>query len=108
MEEKRDNDKVGQGILNELESVANSTEVDRVYKFLQEVEQITKLTVGLQIRLNRAQRLLQRSRNTPKEKVTLTAFETWNVNFQKKVAAIFQSLFDILSLERQNPNLSRL
>lgn len=71
MEEKRDNDKVGQGILNELESVANSTEVDRVYKFLQEVEQITKLTVGLQIRLNRAQRLLQRSRNTPKEKDAL-------------------------------------
>ncbi|TRY73529.1 hypothetical protein TCAL_03332 [Tigriopus californicus] len=71
VEEKRNNDQMGQAILDELESVANSTEVDRVYKFLQEVEQITKLRVGLQIRLSRAQKLLQRRDITPKEKEAL-------------------------------------
>eukprot|EP00095_Tigriopus_kingsejongensis_P000429 maker-scaffold171_size289870-snap-gene-1.43 protein:Tk00429 transcript:maker-scaffold171_size289870-snap-gene-1.43-mRNA-1 annotation:"protein shroom isoform x1" len=73
LEEKRVNDSEGQAILDSLEARASSTEVDKVYKYLQEVEQITKLTVGLQIRLNRTTKLASRLDVGPAEKENLNS-----------------------------------
>ena len=51
--EKKDNDNIGSGIMARLEQMATTTEVDKYRQFLEEIEQITKLTVGLTIRLSR-------------------------------------------------------
>jgi len=51
--EKEENDVFGQELLTRLEEVASASEVDRVFKYLLEVEQITKLTVGLTMRMGR-------------------------------------------------------
>ena len=64
VEEKRSNDKQGQLVLENLEGQASSNEIDRVYKYLQEVEQITKLSVSLAVRLNRVTSQLERRRSS--------------------------------------------
>ncbi len=53
MEEKIENDQLGKKIAHNLEPVAKSTELDKFRQFLEEIEQITKLTVSLTIRLSR-------------------------------------------------------
>jgi len=56
MEEKIENDQLGKKIAADLESVAKSGELDKFRQFLEEIEQITKLTVSLTIRLSRLSR----------------------------------------------------
>ena len=78
VEEKQENDKLGQDLLESLESNTSTSEADRVYKYVQEVEQITKLSVGLNIRLNRVMGLMERQRrgstsltDSPREQVRI-------------------------------------
>ena len=52
-EEKNENDQVGKMIAEKLELSASGTELDKFRQFLEEIEQITKLTVSLTIRLSR-------------------------------------------------------
>ena len=65
----QDNDVHGKHVLDALEGQASASEIDRVYKYLEEVEQITKLTVGLAIRLNRIKKLIERKAKGTKEQV---------------------------------------
>ena len=53
LEEKKLNDSEGQRLLHCLESVANTSQVEKFRLFLEEIEQITKLTVSLTIRQSR-------------------------------------------------------
>jgi len=53
IEEKKSNDAEGQRLLGKLEAAANSSEVEKFRQYLEEIEQITKLTVSLTIRLSR-------------------------------------------------------
>jgi len=59
MEEKIENDQLGKKIAANLESVAKSSELDKFRQFLEEIEQITKLTVSLTIRLSRLSRKME-------------------------------------------------
>merc|ERR1739844_390310 len=59
MEEKIENDQLGKKIAANLESVAKSAELDKFRQFLEEIEQITKLTVSLTIRLSRLSRKME-------------------------------------------------
>ena len=59
MEEKIENDQLGKKIAANLESVAKSGELDKFRQFLEEIEQITKLTVSLTIRLSRLSRKME-------------------------------------------------
>ena len=51
--EKKENDNSGKRILVRMEQMATDKEVDKYRQFLEEIEHITKLTVGLTIRLSR-------------------------------------------------------
>ena len=53
LDEKKENDNSGTRILLRLEQMAADKEVDKYRQFLEEIEHITKLTVGLTIRLSR-------------------------------------------------------
>ena len=53
LDEKKANDEEGQKLLSMLERVATASEVEKYRQFLDEIEQITKLTVSLTIRLTR-------------------------------------------------------
>ena len=59
MEEKIENDQLGKKIAANLELVAKSAELDKFRQFLEEIEQITKLTVSLTIRLSRLSRKME-------------------------------------------------
>merc|ERR1711860_85483 len=60
MDEKAENDKLGESLIRILDGTeATSNEIDKIYKYLEEVEQITKLNVGLNIRLNRVDKLMK-------------------------------------------------
>ena len=79
--EKQDNDQLGQDLLEKLESLASTSEADKVYKYVQEVEQITKLSVGLNIRLNRVLGVISRQRrgstslsDSPREQVPVYTY----------------------------------
>ena len=76
VEEKHENDKLGGDLLEALESLASPSEADKVYKYVQEVEQITKLSVGLHIRLSKVMGMIERQRrgstsfsDSPREQV---------------------------------------
>ena len=58
--EKLENDLLGRQTLDLLDGNASTSEIDRVYKYMQELEQITKLKVGLRLRWNRLDRMVQR------------------------------------------------
>jgi protein Shroom len=58
MEEKAENDILGKTIAHNLEGVARNSELDKYRQFLEEIEQITKLTVSLTIRLSRLSKKL--------------------------------------------------
>ena len=47
LKEKKDNDSSGKRVLIRLEQMASDKEVDKYRQFLEEIEHITKLTVGL-------------------------------------------------------------
>lgn len=70
LEEKLENDRRGKSILEILEVNASPTDIDRVYNYLVEVEQITKLSVGLTIRLGRMDRILERNDLGEKDRVS--------------------------------------
>ena len=72
MEEKIENDHKGKKIAQKLETVAKSTELDKFRLFLEEIEQITKLTVSLTIRLSRLSKRIENGtlHNYKEEKVS--------------------------------------
>ena len=59
MEEKVENDQEGKKIAQKLENMAKSNELDKFRHFLEEIEQITKLTVSLTIRLSRLSKRME-------------------------------------------------
>ena len=59
MEEKIENDQLGKKIAQKLETLAKSSELDKFRQFLEEIEQITKLTVSLTIRLSRLSKKME-------------------------------------------------
>ena len=59
MEEKVENDQEGRKIAQKLENMAKSNELDKFRHFLEEIEQITKLTVSLTIRLSRLSKRME-------------------------------------------------
>ena len=61
LHEKKANDNQGQSIMKTLESLGTSQEVEKYRKFLDEIEQITKLTVSLTIRLSRLTKRIENS-----------------------------------------------
>ena len=70
MEEKSENDQKGKKIAQKLEMVAKSTELDKFRLFLEEIEQITKLTVSLTIRLSRLTKRIENGNLNKDEKVS--------------------------------------
>lgn len=68
--EKKANDEEIQPLVRFLESVASDQEAAKVCHYLQEVEQITKLRVALNIRLARVEQLLLQSK-VDREKVSI-------------------------------------
>ena len=72
MEEKIENDQLGKKIAANLESVAKSSELDKFRQFLEEIEQITKLTVSLTIRLSRLSRKMESGSLSKDELVSTT------------------------------------
>ena len=70
MEEKSENDQKGKKIAQKLEMVAKSTELDKFRLFLEEIEQITKLTVSLTIRLSRLTKRIENGNLNKEEKVS--------------------------------------
>ena len=70
MEEKMENDHKGKKIAQKLETVAKSTELDKFRLFLEEIEQITKLTVSLTIRLSRLSKRIENGTSHKEEKVS--------------------------------------
>ena len=63
LNEKKDNDYSGKRILLRLEQMATDKEVDKYRQFLEEIEHITKLTVGLTIRLSRLTKKIESGRS---------------------------------------------
>ena len=62
LNEKKDNDNSGKRVLIRLEQMASDKEVDKYRQFLEEIEHITKLTVGLTIRLSRLTKKIESNR----------------------------------------------
>merc|ERR1719350_240375 len=69
-EEKNENDEVGKTIAEKLEMSASGTELDKFRQFLEEIEQITKLTVSLTIRLSRLTKRIETG-SFSKEEMTM-------------------------------------
>jgi protein Shroom len=63
LHEKKENDNSGKRILVRLEQMATDKEVDKYRQFLEEIEHITKLTVGLTIRLSRLTKKIENGRS---------------------------------------------
>ena len=63
LNEKKENDNSGKRILLRLEQMATDKEVDKYRQFLEEIEHITKLTVGLTIRLSRLTKKIENGRS---------------------------------------------
>ena len=83
MEEKIENDQLGKKIAANLESVAKSAELDKFRQFLEEIEQITKLTVSLTIRLSRLSRKMESGSLSKDELVsTILTNDFWTVELQ--------------------------
>ncbi len=57
--EKSENDALGKKIAKKLERQAQTMEIDKYHQFLEEIEQITKLTVSLTIRLSRLSKKIE-------------------------------------------------
>ena len=70
-EEKNENDQIGKKIAQNLELYANGSELDKFRQFLEEIEQITKLTVSLTIRLSRLTKKFESGSFTKEELVRL-------------------------------------
>ena len=70
MEEKMENDQLGKKIAHNLEPLAKSSELDKFRQFLEEIEQITKLTVSLTIRLSRLTRKMESASLSTDESVS--------------------------------------
>ena len=68
-EEKNENDQIGKKIAQNLELYANGSELDKFRQFLEEIEQITKLTVSLTIRLSRLTKKFESGSFTKEELV---------------------------------------
>ena len=79
MEEKIENDQLGKKIAANLESVAKSGELDKFRQFLEEIEQITKLTVSLTIRLSRLSRKMESGSLSKDELVSDNHMSTVNL-----------------------------
>jgi len=69
--EKLENDSFGQGITCLLEHYASPQEISKYHQFLEEIEQITKLTVGLTIRLGRLTRKIESGTKSREELVNI-------------------------------------
>ena len=84
--EKMENDSFGQGITCLLEHYATPQEISKYHQFLEEIEQITKLTVGLTIRLGRLTRKIESGTKSREELVNIFVLkyaiplgELWNL-----------------------------
>ena len=73
-EEKNENDQIGKKIAQNLELYANGSELDKFRQFLEEIEQITKLTVSLTIRLSRLTKKFESGSFTKEELVRLQCY----------------------------------
>ena len=96
MEEKIENDQLGKKIAANLESVAKSSELDKFRQFLEEIEQITKLTVSLTIRLSRLSRKMESGSLSKDELVStiiLTIFGQWSYKVSNICISIQMYLF---------------
>ena len=98
MEEKIENDQLGKKIAANLESVAKSSELDKFRQFLEEIEQITKLTVSLTIRLSRLSRKMESGSLSKDELVStiLTIFELWGCKVSNICISIQIYLFSVV------------
>ena len=76
LREKKDNDSSGKRVLIRLEQMASDKEVDKYRQFLEEIEHITKLTVGLTIRLSRLTKKIESNRAQLSEEVVCKIFLT--------------------------------
>ena len=63
LSEKKENDNSGNRVLLRLDQMATDKEVDKYRQFLEEIEHITKLTVGLTIRLSRLTKKIENGRS---------------------------------------------
>ena len=90
-EEKNENDQVGKMIAEKLELSASGTELDKFRQFLEEIEQITKLTVSLTIRLSRLTKRIETGTFSKEEMVLFIRLEFINYicTFTLKCLIIF-------------------
>jgi len=109
MEEKIENDQFGKEIAHNLESLpAKSSELDKFRHFLEEIEQITKLTVSLTIRLSRLTNKMESGSLSEEEIAThqkkksrlsdqLNEAELLHQNTDRRAAVVRQMLAKYLS-----------
>ena len=95
LKEKKDNDSSGKRVLIRLEQMASDKEVDKYRQFLEEIEHITKLTVGLTIRLSRLTKKIESNRAQLSEEVVRNIFST-------DLIYVFKPIFTIqISVHKQ-------
>ena len=108
LKEKKDNDSSGKRVLIRLEQMASDKEVDKYRQFLEEIEHITKLTVGLTIRLSRLTKKIESNRAQLSEEVVRRIFSTnliyVFINYQNSIHVVrFEYVFSyfqfIISLQ---------
>jgi len=76
-EEKTENDLIGKTISHKLEAFASGSELDKFRQFLEEIEQITKLTVSLTIRLSRLTKRIESGSFSKEELVSKMKIDTF-------------------------------
>ena len=88
-EEKTENDLIGKKISHKLEAFASGSELDKFRQFLEEIEQITKLTVSLTIRLSRLTKRIESGSFSKEELVSKMKIDTFTKDIMKN-ATVFK------------------
>ena len=111
LKEKKDNDSSGKRVLIRLEQMASDKEVDKYRQFLEEIEHITKLTVGLTIRLSRLTKKIESNRAQLSEEVVCKIFSTDLVcvfTIHKILNGQIYSMFSNFQLSQERKKRKRL
>ena len=82
-EEKTENDLIGKKISHKLEAFASGSELDKFRQFLEEIEQITKLTVSLTIRLSRLTKRIESGSFSKEELVSKMKIDIFTKRIMK-------------------------
>ena len=91
-EEKTENDLIGKKISHKLEAFASGSELDKFRQFLEEIEQITKLTVSLTIRLSRLTKRIESGSFSKEELVSKMKIDIFTKRIMKNATFLKKRL----------------